>query len=84
MEVVVSTYVYLLNRIPTKSVINMTPYESWKGKIPSIGHFIIFRYIAHAHVPFETRKILDAKIEKCIYVSYSEETKGYKLYNLVT
>ncbi len=31
--------------------------------------------------PKETRTKLDSKNVKCIFISYCEETKGYKLYN---
>jgi hypothetical protein len=40
-------------------------------------------YVAFAHVPKETRTKLDAKGVKCIFIGYCEETKGYKLYNLI-
>ena len=33
------------------------------------------------HVAKEKRRKLDAKAEKCILVSYSDEQKGYKCYN---
>lgn len=44
----------------------------------------VFGCIAYVHVPNELRKKLDNKAEKCIFVGYSEETKGYKLYNPYT
>ena len=34
---------------------------------------------AWAHVPDEKRKALQPKIEKCIFVGYSEDVKGYRL-----
>ena len=39
--------------------------------------------VAYAHVPDELRKKLDDKGHKCIFVGYFEDTKSYKLYDLV-
>ena len=35
-------------------------------------------------MPHELRKKLDPKVEKCIFVGFSLEQKGYHCYNLVT
>ena len=80
----VATSIYLLNRCPTKSVKGMTPQEAWSGRKPSVAHFKVFGCIAYSHVPKEKRQKLDDKSKKCIFVGYSEEIKGYKLYNPVT
>ena len=77
----ISTTVYLLNRSPTKAVNGKTPYEAWYGRKPNVSHLKIFGSIAYAHVPCEKRHKLDDKSLKCIFVRYSEETKGYRLYN---
>ena len=39
---VVSTFVYLLNRAPTKSLEGKTPYEGWTGRQPSFEHLKVF------------------------------------------
>jgi len=82
--IAVATFVYLINRSPIKSVKMMTPYEAWNGKSPNVAHFRYFRCTSYTHVQNETRKKLDAKNEMCIFVGYSEKTKGYKLYNPTT
>ncbi|XP_059627119.1 uncharacterized protein LOC132269916 [Cornus florida] len=38
----------------------------------------------YAHIPDEKRKKLDDKGEKCIFLSVSEHSKAYKLYNPIT
>lgn len=43
--------VYILNRLPTRSLTGRTPYEAWKGEIPSIGHIRVFGCLAHMKVP---------------------------------
>ena len=78
-----STAVYLRNRSPTKAVKEMTPYEAWTTKKPSVGHLRVFGCDAYAHVPKDERGKLDPKAKKCIFVGYGEETKGYRLYDAV-
>ena len=40
--------------------------------------------LGYAHVHVEVRSKLDPKAEKCIFVGYSEEQKGYRCYNPLT
>ena len=44
----------------------------------------MFGCIAYVHVPNELRRKLDPKVEKCIFVGYSLQQKGYRCYNPVT
>ncbi|KAI5342769.1 hypothetical protein L3X38_010645 [Prunus dulcis] len=62
----------------------MTPQEAWNGKKPSVDHFKMSRYIAYAHVRDQRRKKLNDKSEKCVFLSVSETSKAYTLFNLVT
>ena len=50
----------------------------------SVSHLNFFGCVAYAHVLDELRRKLDKKGRKCIFVSYSEDTKAYKLYDPVT
>ncbi|KAK2985746.1 hypothetical protein RJ640_005446 [Escallonia rubra] len=75
--------VYLSNRCPTRSVWNQTPQEAWSGYKLSVSHLKVFGSIAYVHVPDQQRKKLDDKSEKFIFISYSQKSKGYKLYNPV-
>ena len=82
-EVVVTT-VYIMNRCPTKSVKNKVPQEAWTSMNHSVSHLKFFGCVAYAHFLDELRNKLDKKWKKCIFVGYSEDTKAYKLYDLVT
>ena len=62
----------------------MTPKEAWTGRKPIVDHFKIFGCIAYAHIPYEKRKKLDDKGEKCVFLSVSEVSKAYKLFNPLT
>ena len=78
---VVMCAAYILNRCPTKYLQSITPYEAWHGKKPSIGHLRVFGCLAYALVPMQQRRKLDDKAVKCIFVGYSAESKGYRLYH---
>ena len=79
----VVTAKYIINRCPTKSVKNKVPQEAWTGMNHSVSHLKVFCCVAYVHVPDELRRKLDKKGQKCIFVSYSEDTKAYKLYDHV-
>ena len=70
---------YIVNRTPTKALKNITPEEDWTKIKPDVSHFHVFGSIAWAHIPDEKRKALQPKSEKCIFVGYSEDVKGYRL-----
>ncbi|KAJ4754257.1 polyprotein [Rhynchospora pubera] len=77
----VATAVYLLNLSPTKAVMNKTPFEAWFERKPAIGHLKVFGCIAYTLVNSQSRKKLDEKSEKCIFIGYCTQSKGYRLYN---
>jgi len=78
---VVNTVVYILNQSPMKAVLNKTPYEAWFNRKPNVDHFRVFGCIAYSQIPKENREKLDGKGEKWILIGYSNESKGYHLYN---
>jgi len=77
----VATAVYIMNRTPTAAVHGMTPEEKFTGKKPDVSHLRVFGCIAYVHVPDEKRSKLDPKAEKCIFIGYSSEQKGYRCFN---
>jgi hypothetical protein len=81
---VVATIVYIMNRTPTAAVHGMTPKEKIIGKKLDVSHLRVFGCIAYVHVLDEKRSKLDPKAEKCIFIGYSLEQKGYRCFNLST
>eukprot|EP00253_Pinus_taeda_P006975 PITA_06975 len=77
----VTCAVYILNRCPTKAVMNRIPEEAWSGQKQIVTHMRVFSCVAYAHVPDQLRRKLDSKGEKCVFVGYCDESKAYKLYN---
>jgi hypothetical protein len=59
----------------------MTLEEKFTGKKPDVSHFRVFGCIAYVHVPEEKKSKLDSKVEKCIFIGYSSEQKGYRCFN---
>ena len=67
---------YVLNRCPTKSVMNKVLEEAWCGIKQFFTHMRVFGCVAYAHIPDQLRKKLDSKEEKCIFMGYSDESKA--------
>lgn len=72
------TAVYLLNRVPTK-VVSTTPYEIWNGKKPHLSYLKIWG--CPAYVKRIVSDKLDAKSDKCLFIGYPKETRGYQFYH---
>jgi hypothetical protein len=69
---------YIVNHTPTKALKNITPEEAWTKIKLDVSHFHVFGSITWAHIPDEKRKALHPKSEKCIFVGYSKDVKGYR------
>ena len=78
----VNTAVYILNRCPTKAAKEMTPIEAWSGHKPTANHFKVFGCICYIHVPDQKRHKLQEKSEKGIFLGYSSQSKGFRVFNL--
>jgi len=75
---------HVLNRCPTSALSSMTPEEAWTARKPSVEHLKVFGCIGHVHVPDVTRKRLDEKSIKCVYMGVSEESKASRMYDPIT
>lgn len=78
-----NTAVYLRNRSVASGLNNKTPYELWTNKKPDLSHVRIFGSKAMVHIPKEKRLKWDTKSQKHILVGFSENVKGYRLYDPV-
>ncbi|KAK8635004.1 hypothetical protein V6N13_022882 [Hibiscus sabdariffa] len=72
------TAVFTLNRVPSKSV-QKTPHEMWTGRRPNMSFMKIWGCKAYVKHQMSTK--LEPKSEKCTFVGYPKETKGYYFYN---
>ena len=72
------TVVYLLNRVLSKSI-EAIPYEMWYGKKPILSYMRIWG--CPAYVMYIESDKLEAKSDKCLFVGYPNEIRGYYFYN---
>ena len=70
---------YIFNHTPTKYLQGITQEKAWSKIKPDVNHFRVFGCEAWADIPDEKWKALQPKSEKCIFVGYSEDVKGYRL-----
>ena len=74
---------YLLNRSPHSSLDdNITPYESWHGKKPHVGHIRVWGCRAYAAIPKERRTKFDSKSRDCILVGFYDVENLYQLWDI--
>lgn len=80
----VNIAVYIMNKAHTVAVQDVTPEEKFAGNKTNLLHMKGFGCIAYVHVRDKLRIKLNPKAEKCIFIGYSLEKKGYKCYNPTT
>ncbi|GJW63596.1 zinc finger, CCHC-type containing protein [Tanacetum coccineum] len=73
--------VYLLNRLPTKAVKDITPYEGWKKRKPNMEYLKIFGCLAFVKkVGGHLTKLEDRSIPM-VHLGKEPGSKAYMLYN---
>ena len=75
----IKTALYILNRIPSKSV-PKTPFELWKGWKPSLNHLRVWGCPSEVRLynPHESK--LHARSTRCYFIGYPDHSKGYRFY----
>lgn len=77
----INTATYIRNRSPTKVLGNVTPYERWCNKKPSVSHFRKFGCDAVVLQKNRSGGKLTPKGKPFKLVGYENLTKGYRLYD---
>ncbi|KAL4273131.1 hypothetical protein GQ457_13G017740 [Hibiscus cannabinus] len=72
------TAAFTLNRVPSKSV-QKTPHGIWTGRRPNMSFMMVWGCKAYVKHQMSTK--LEPKSQKCTFVGYPKETKGYYFYN---
>jgi hypothetical protein len=75
---------YLVNRSSSSTLDEKNPHEVWIGKKPSLTHLRVFGCESCVHAPKENKSKLDKKVEKCIFIGFKDDLKGYNIWNLET
>ena len=79
-----ATMVHIHNRSPTSALTAMTPYECIYGHKPNVSHLRIFGCLAYVNVQKDKRKGLQSHTQKCIFVGYPGQYKGWRFLDLQT
>nr|GEZ78439.1 hypothetical protein [Tanacetum cinerariifolium] len=76
--------VYIQNRVPTKTLGDMTPYERWSGKNPNLEHLRVFGCVAHSKVLRGHQQKLDSRSEMLVHLGTKTGSKAYRLLDPVS
>ncbi|GKU98653.1 hypothetical protein SLEP1_g11627 [Rubroshorea leprosula] len=80
----INTTAYIQNRSLTAALHHQTPFKAWHGWKPKVTHFKVFGCLAYVHVPSQKRTKFEENSVKCIFLGYSDETKGYRFSDPIT
>ena len=68
---------YILNKIPNK-VTGKTPYELWKGNVPSYKYLKVWGCLAKVAVPPPKKVTIGPKTVDCIFIGYAHNSSAYR------
>ena len=78
-----STAVYVRNRMTSRSLpANVTPYHRWMGQDPNLSHLRVFGCQCWYVLPRKHIRKLDPRANEGMFVGYSLQSKGYKIWDL--
>lgn len=77
----INTTVYIINRVPIKSLHQDNPHEVLKNKKLDISHLRIFGSSTSIFNPKDKRKKFDPTSFSCIFVGYGYKNKGLRFYD---
>ncbi|VFQ92433.1 unnamed protein product [Cuscuta campestris] len=79
VKCIIMATAHTLNRTPSKAV-ESTPYELWRGTKPNLSYLRIWGCDVYVRRLMMSGK-LDSKSDRCKFVGYPKETKGYEFYH---
>ena len=68
---------YILNKIPHK-VTSKTPYELWKGNVPSYKYLKVWGCLAKVAVPLPKKVTVGPKTVDYIFIGYAHNSNAYR------
>jgi hypothetical protein len=76
------TATYLLNRRPSKTLSQQTPYAALHGSPPSYDHLRVFGCKCYPNTSATATHKLAPRSSLCVFLGYSENHKGYRCLDL--
>jgi hypothetical protein len=76
---VLKTIIYILNRVPSKSVSKMS-YELWTGHKPSLNYLQVWGCPVEAKIFIPNANKLESKTVSCHFIGYPEKYNGFRFY----
>ncbi|KAI3498732.1 hypothetical protein L1887_09191 [Cichorium endivia] len=73
--------IQILNRVPTKGVVGMTPFEAMHRKKPILEHFRVFGCVAYAKRTANKLSKLSDRSIALVYLGNEPGSKAYRLYS---
>ena len=78
----VNTACYIVNRAHIRFMLEKTPYELWKDRLPNISYFHTF--VCKCFIYNNGKEALgkfDTRSDKGIFLEYSSISKAYRVFN---
>lgn len=72
---------YLLNRIATRVLKDLTPYEAYQGIKPNIAHLRTFGCICYAKIDSKFLKNFDDSPRLLVHLGTEPGSKAYRLFD---
>ena len=76
-----ATAAHLINRLPSASLQNQSPYYRLYQTSPSYDALHVFGSVCFVHLPPSERTKLTAQSAKCVFLGYAPFQKGYLCYD---
>ena len=78
----VTTANYVINRCPSRSLGERTPFELLFNAKPDVSYFKVFDCKDFSHIPKDERSKLDFRSRSTLFMGYGDKIKGYRLYDI--